>query len=82
MQGKTCLIIPLNSNDRIASMRPPRNAGENSACGATVARLSTCFNEAPAKCRGKQIKDAKAEVISARFNEAPAKCRGKPANRS
>ena len=49
--------------------RPPSIAG----------RWCRCFNEAPAKCRGKRDKqDKRIDRIDARFNEAPAKCRGKP----
>ncbi len=36
-----------------ASMRPQRNAGENPCSCAGLPVCGTCFNEAPAKCRGK-----------------------------
>ena len=48
-------------------------------CGSSKRRPSaTSFNEAPAKCRGKQLfRSAAWAAFSACFNEAPAKCRGK-----
>ena len=64
-----------------ASMRPQRNAGENGTRNGSEGSSSKCFNEAPAKCRGKHCiaKETKCHTIC--FNEAPAKCRGKLAPR-
>ena len=63
---------------RRASMRPQRNAGENSALLSTAGVRYPCFNEAPAKCRGKRLCTPSGGTgRSASFNEAPAKCRGK-----
>ena len=39
---------------RRASMRPQRNAGENAGRGCSRPASPAGFNEAPAKCRGKQ----------------------------
>ena len=58
-------------------MRPQRNAGENPRLFVIGFRVRARFNEAPAKCRGKQHADICVELDGNGFNEAPAKCRGK-----
>ncbi len=60
-----------------ASMRPQRNAGENDRRRDHHGRPGACFNEAPAKCRGKRTPCIMPMRCASRFNEAPAKCRGK-----
>ena len=54
MQGKTGLSRPRTLSCGLASMRPPRNAGENGSCPNSVVESGVGFNEAPAKCRGKR----------------------------
>ena len=76
-RGKLERRIASNRSER-ASMRPPRNAGENLALGCVAATASPRFNEAPAKCRGKPTTTCSQPAWQFRFNEAPAKCRGKP----
>ena len=39
---------------RAASMRPRPDAAENPACRGAAATVTPCFNEAAARCRGKQ----------------------------
>ena len=77
MPGKTVYLRAMNLFVAPASMRPQRNAGENSAGFGSPALKSQRFNEAPAKCRGKHISRRFSSREAARFNEAPAKCRGK-----
>ena len=76
MQGKTMFIRWRQWDDDGASMRPPRNAGENATHPAWPCPTS-CFNEAPAKCRGKPRDVTIQWAGGGCFNEAPAKCRGK-----
>ena len=51
-QGRSDRDIDMTS---LASMRPPRNAGENPPRSVAGSRSSSRFNEAPAKCRGKPV---------------------------
>ena len=44
-------------------------------------QMESCFNEAPAKCRGKRRPELASKSRMTCFNEAPAKCRGKQAKR-
>ena len=44
---------------------------------ANMCQTWICFNEAPAKCRGKLHFPVFSRLALTRFNEAPAKCRGK-----
>ena len=60
-----------------ASMRPPRNAGENESHALSSLCANAGFNEAPAKCRGKPMRMRVSGLTMSCFNEAPAKCRGK-----
>ena len=54
MQGKTPLFMLHEPLVGLASMRPPRNAGENWRLNFWPSNSPSGFNEAPAKCRGKQ----------------------------
>ena len=45
-----------------ASMRPRPDAAENSIGAASSGRWTPCFNEAAARCRGKQIQQARTEI--------------------
>ena len=66
-----------------ASMRPRPDAAENTARGETYSSAAICFNEAAARCRGKQgAPAAAAGAGTRRFNEAAARCRGKPTSRT
>ena len=63
----------------VASMRPRPDAAENtrSSCPSLIPTPS-CFNEAAARCRGKQGQARTASPpVRDRFNEAAARCRGK-----
>ena len=77
MPGKTLLLEDETCSEPPASMRPQRNAGENGLTTDSNLLGDQGFNEAPAKCRGKQGPPGSNRRRPARFNEAPAKCRGK-----
>ena len=51
--------------------------GKTFCAGILAARDPRCFNEAPAKCRGKHLRPLSMLSMKLGFNEAPAKCRGK-----
>ena len=56
MPGKTVVVLGLAPDAHLdASMRPQRNAGENVVACSMPAARAACFNEAPAKCRGKHV---------------------------
>ena len=44
--------LGLGSLITVASMRPRLNAGDDWRRSTSPPRISACFNEAPAKCRG------------------------------
>ncbi len=75
--GENVSVLAEGGLRRSASMRPQRNAGENRIGRHAHGRRDSCFNEAPAKCRGKPSFPSKDREGISRFNEAPAKCRGK-----
>ena len=54
MPGKTVRRKARHDPQLAASMRPQRNAGENEHRNPLLRGEMKCFNEAPAKCRGKQ----------------------------
>ena len=62
----------------VASMRPRLDAGEYPRSRRDLAERSTCFNEAPAGCRGIPTGGLAPYAPCASFNEAPAGCRGIP----
>ena len=62
-----------------ASMRPRPDAAENGRIRLDDNRDKLRFNEAAARCRGKQSAATSPRPIAGRrFNEAAARCRGKP----
>ena len=58
-------------------MRPRPDAAENARRAGRSPRPPAGFNEAAARCRGKQSAWRPAAPRPARFNEAAARCRGK-----
>ncbi len=79
MPGKTGMPFNDIPFTALASMRPQRNAGENKPLRTMMPKFNLCFNEAPAKCRGKQSMPGRGQGPDpSGFNEAPVKCRGKP----
>ena len=52
MPGMTAPVLGRFRGGRYASMRPRLNAGDDSRTAAGLPPPLTCFNEAPAKCRG------------------------------
>ena len=60
-----------------ASMRPRPDAAENRAADAAAGRRRSGFNEAAARCRGKQNTSHHDPSSRTGFNEAAARCRGK-----
>ena len=79
-RGKRWSELPQAGRLSRASMRPQRNAGENSQERWCNSPDGDRFNEAPAKCRGKLTITLASYNPQLGFNEAPAKCRGKPPN--
>ena len=77
MPRKTRPDVRLGFACALASMRPRPDAAEN------VRRRSSCragwrrFNEAAARCRGKQVCRFRPRPTLPGFNEAAARCRGK-----
>ena len=59
-------------------MRPRPDAAENARVSAIRAWREIRFNEAAARCRGKQERGRPVQtMVFTRFNEAAARCRGK-----
>ena len=82
MPGKT-KITDQKEQRPGASMRPQRNAGENSELEKLPAMLSIDASMRPQRNAGENILGgALRRSPTTGFNEAPAKCRGKPAFRS
>ena len=52
MPGNTIPLPIPPASAFVASMRPQRNAGEYDNLMALARNSLSCFNEAPAKCRG------------------------------
>ena len=78
MQGKTSFIASADSLPRAASMRPPRNAGENQRIDRNEIEETADASMRPPRNAGENSGRATPRCIClARFNEAPAKCRGK-----